>query len=135
MKLLKDIKTYGDQSYRGKCPPESAEQITFFNWLRANHSDIAMVTTHIRNEGKRSHAQTARYKAEGMQGGQADIIIAGAPAFVCELKRADHTQSKWQKGQQEYLIQCEAMGAFACVALGHKGAIEAFADWNNTRCQ
>ena len=135
MKLNNNIKTYGNPDFRGKCPTESAEQITFFNWLRREYPDVAIVATHIRNEGRRSHAQTARQKAEGMRSGQADIIIAGAPTFVCELKRADRTQSKWQDDQQEYLIQAASMGAFACVALGHKAAIEAFKEWNTIRKQ
>ena len=58
--------------------------------------------------------------------GASDIIIPGGPAFVCELKRRDHTQSKWQDGQQEYLDAAQRAGAFVCIALGYKAAEEAF---------
>ena len=133
MNLQNDLKVYGDTSFRGECPKESAEQITFFNWLRKNHPDIAMAATHVRNEGNRSIQQTMRQKAEGMQAGFADIIIAGCPAFVCELKRKDHTKSRWQKGQQESLMAAQELGAFVCVALGYEAAIEAFTEWNTTR--
>ena len=130
MKFNESIKVYGDLSYREKkCPRESAEQITFFNWLRREYPDIAKVATHIRNEGVRTHAQTAKQRAEGMKTGASDIMIPASPAFVCELKRVDHTQSKWQDGQQEYLLAASALGAFTCVALGHVAAIEAFEAW------
>jgi hypothetical protein len=35
--------------------------------------------------------------------GASDIIIPAACSFVCEIKRRDHTKSKWQPGQVEYL--------------------------------
>lgn len=129
MKFNNTIKVYGDISYRGKCPLESNEQISFINWIRRNHPEIGRVATHIRNEGKRSYNQAARQKAEGMCKGASDIIIPASPAFVCEIKRADHTQSVWQDGQLEYLTQAQRLGAFSCVALGVDGAIEAFNLW------
>ena len=65
----------------------------------------------------------------GLNVGSADIIIPASPAFVCELKRKDHTQSKFQAGQVEYLENCQAMGAFVCVALGYEAAIQAVDDY------
>ena len=58
--------------------------------------------------------------------GAVDIIIPGRPAFVCELKRRDHTKSVWQKGQLNYLRIAQELGSFACVALGADAAEEAF---------
>lgn len=130
MKFNKSLRVYGDLNYREKkCPRESAEQITFFNWLRREHPDVAGVAAHQRNEGIRTHSQTAKQRAEGMKKGASDIIIPASPAFVCELKRADHTLSTWQDGQQEYLLSAAALGAFSCVALGHLAAIDAFEEW------
>ena len=127
MKLPTNIRSFGDLKYRNKkCPPESTEQITTFNWLRANGHITAV---HPRNEGKRSYGQVNRQKAEGMTPGASDIIIPGNPAFVCELKRKDHTLSKWEPGQIDYLLQCQKDGAFVCVALGHEAAIEAVLEW------
>lgn len=124
------LPVYGDMDYRNKkCPTETAEQITFFNVLRREHPEIGKIALHIRNEGKRTVQQAIRQKAEGMVSGASDIIIPGCPAFVCELKRADHTQSRWQDGQIEYLEACKNNGAFVCVALGHKAALEAFKAW------
>lgn len=130
MKIPDWLPVYGDMDYRSKkCPTETAEQITFFNVLRREYPEIGKIALHIRNEGKRTVQQAIRQKAEGMVSGASDIIIPGCPAFVCELKRADHTQSRWQDGQVEYLEACKNNGAFVCVALGHKAALEALKVW------
>ena len=127
MKHHPEIKIYGDVKYRNKkCPPESTEQVTLFGWLRLNGYSTAV---HPRNEGKRSYGQVNRQKAEGMTPGASDIIIPGNPAFVCELKRKDHTLSRWEPDQIDYLLQCQKDGAFVCVALGHQAAIEAVKAW------
>src|SRR5690625_2396759 len=105
MKFPDWLTVYGDTTWRGPCPPESTEQVTFFNWLRHVYPEYGAIAIHPRNEGKRSHMQTQRHKAEGMVTGTPDIIIPGATTFVCELKRRDHTKSAWQKGQQDYLWQ------------------------------
>ena len=129
MKFPTNIKIFGDVKFRDKkCPPESNEQITLFNWLRVSGYVTAI---HPRNEGKRSYRQVNRQKAEGMTPGAADIIIPGNPTFVCELKRKDHTLCRWEPDQIEYLQQCQKDGAFVCIALGHAAAIEAVKKWKN----
>jgi hypothetical protein len=128
MKFQQWLKVYGDQSFRGNCPTETAEQITFFNEVRKDPI-YGPIATHIRNEGKRHYMQVAKQKAEGMTIGAADIIIPAGQTFVCELKRRDHTKSRFQKGQLEYLEAAQNTGAFVCVALGYKAAIEAFNEW------
>lgn len=135
MKIPEWLPVYGDIDYRNKnCPTETAEQITFFNVLRREYPDTyGRIALHIRNEGKRTIQQTMRHKAEGMQSGASDIIIPGCPAFVCELKRVDHTMSRWQDGQIEYLEACKDNGAFVCVALGHQAALEALNIWIGKR--
>lgn len=133
MKFKFEIPVFGDIDYRGQCPPEAIEQVTFFNVLRRDYPELAMVATHIRNEGKRHSMQTMKQKAEGMVKGASDVIIPASMAFVCEIKRQDHTQSRWQEGQENYLLTAQKLGAFACVALGHKGALEALEAWNTTR--
>lgn len=121
LKLLKNITIAGDVNYRGDCPHESAEQITFFNQLPTHLKKIA---THIRNEGKRTAQQAQRHKIEGMNTGASDIIIPCSPPFVIELKRKDHTKSTISKEQVEYLKACQKQGAKVCVALGWEAAIE-----------
>ena len=122
---------YGSMDYRdSRCPSEALEQVTFFAKLRREYPDsYGLTAIHPRNEGKRSHAQTMIQKSEGMTPGAADIVIPGCPAFVCELKRRDHTKSRWQDGQVEYLEAAQKAGAFVCVALGCDAAWEAFGEW------
>lgn len=133
MKFPNWLPVFGDVSYRNKkCPPESVEQITVFNWLRANGYKTAI---HPRNEGKRTYNQTSRQKAEGMTKGASDIIIPHRIPFICELKRQDHTLCKLEDEQIEYLKQCKKDGAFVCVALGYKSVLEAIAEWNNWKKQ
>jgi len=131
MKFNKDIKVYGDTSYRGDCPKEDAEQITFFNILRRDYPEIARLALHIKNEGKRTNAQAQKEKANGLLTGAPDLLVIGSPTLVIELKRLDHTKSRWQPNQQETLEEAQKSGAFACVALGHKAALEALKDWIN----
>jgi len=128
--LLNDcpVPVYGDQDWRGKCPSESVEQITFFNRIRKIPT-YGVIAVHPRNEGKRHYKQVTKERAEGMTKGASDIIIPGNPAFVCELKRRDRTQSSWQDGQREYLEAAKRAGAFACVALGADAAMEALEAW------
>jgi len=129
MKFPPWLKVYGDTSYRGECPSETLEAITFFAQLRREYPDTyGLIATHIRNEGKRSWEQVARQKAEGMTKGAPDIIIPTRRAFVCEMKRRDHMKSKWQPMQLEYLKSAHDAGAFVCVALGYDAAYSAFQD-------
>ena len=127
MKFPDWLDIYGDISFRGKCPTESAEQITFFNWVRK--TEYGAIAVHIRNEGKRNHWQAAKQRAEGLCKGASDIIIPGSPSFVCELKRRDHTKCKWQEGQLDFLKKAQENGSFVCLALGYEGAKEAFNIW------
>jgi len=126
MNLLHDIPIYGDLNYRGACPKETLEQVTFFNRLRREYPyTLGIIAFHVRNEGKRNHLEAATHKAEGMTAGAPDILIPGAPAFVCELKRRDHTQSELSAAQLTYLRAAQAAGSFVCVALGVDAAWEA----------
>lgn len=131
MKLSKTIPTYGDASYRGECPKESAEQITFINTIRARYPDTwGKIAIHIKNEGKRTAQQIRREKMEGMVTGASDIVIG---SFWCELKRQDHTKSKISDEQIEFLEAQIELGFFGCIALGWEGAIEAFEAYLNER--
>jgi hypothetical protein len=124
------IMTFGNLDFRGKCPGEALEQVTFFNRLRTDYPDTwGAIAVHPRNEGQLRGGQFAgmsKAKAEGMTTGAADIVIPGAPAFVCEMKRQDYTQSAWQDGQIVYLKASVKCGAFVCVALGYVAAWQAF---------
>ncbi len=104
--------------------------MTFFARLRRAFPDsYGLLALHPRNEGKRTHLQAAKEKSEGMVTGATDIVIPGRPAFVCELKRRDHTLSRLAPEQMAYLRAANAAGAYACIALGVDAAWEAFLDW------
>ena len=134
MKFPPWLKVYGNTAYRGDCPSETLEAITFFAQLRREYPDTyGLIATHIRNEGKRSFNQVSKQKAEGMTKGAPDIIIPGCPAFICELKRKDHTKSSWQDGQQEYLLAAKKEGAFVCVALGYEAVFQALLAWSDKK--
>lgn len=127
------FRVYGNTGFRGKCPTEALEQITFFRRVRDAYPDsYGLTALHPRNEGLKIGGQfgaVSRHKAEGMTPGASDIIIPGRVTFVCEMKRRDRTQSEWQDGQIEYLTAAHNAGAFACVAFGCDAAWEAFQEW------
>lgn len=131
MKPLEGIDCYGDLNFRDKsCPKEVVEQVTFFNQLRQAWPDTyGLTAVHTRNEGKKTVNQVAKEKAEGMATGAPDIAIPGNPAFLCELKRQDRTLSDLQAGQEPYLRQAQAQGAYCCIAFGWVAAMEAFEYW------
>jgi hypothetical protein len=129
MRFPPHLTIYGNKDFRGNCPVESAEQVTFFNLLRKKYPNLGTIAIHPRNEGKRSFQQTARHKAEGMTKGAPDIIIPAKYPFICELKRRDHTLGRFETGQLEYLTEAQEQGAFVCIALGYDAAFQALEDW------
>lgn len=130
MKLPENIKVYGDTDYRGACPAENAEQVTFFNRIRKRYPETyGALALHPRNEGRRTLLQAAHQKAEGMTTGATDIVIPAAPPFVCELKRRDHTKSEIRPEQAKFMEAAQQMGAFCCIALGVDAAWRAFEEY------
>ena len=127
------FRVYGDQSFRGKCPVEALEQITFFRRVRDAYPDsYGLIAFHPRNEGLKSGGQfssVSKIKAEGATRGVPDIVIPGSRTLMIELKRRDRTVCAWQEGQYECLLAAHNAGAFVCVALGCNAAWEAFNEW------
>jgi hypothetical protein len=124
MKLPPNLPLFGTTD-KTDTASESQHAITFFNRLRREYPQYGAIATHIRNEGKRTIQQAQKHKAEGMTTGTADIIIPCNPPFVCELKSRS-PRATITKEQIDYLLQAQELGAFACVALGYEGAMEAF---------
>jgi len=133
MKMHEDIKVFGNMDFRGDCAKEDLELITFFNQLRLRYPKLAQVAIHPDNEGLvfgTGFNNHTRQKAKGaIRNGAADIIIVGSPSFVCEMKRKDHTKSRWQDGQLDFLQTSQELGAFVCVALGYEAALQAVDTW------
>lgn len=118
---------FGDVTFRGSCPSEEAEQVAAVAQLRRD--DLGALVIHVKNEGRRTMRQAQRDKANGLAPGAPDLWIPGAPTFLCEVKRRDHTKSRWQDGQVDYLTEAQAAGAFSCLCLGEKGVLKAFEVW------
>ena len=135
MKVPADIRIFGDMEFRGPCASEAAEQVTFFARLRKQYPQYGKIALHPRNEGKRTHLQAAKEKAEGMVTGATDIIIPSNPSFVCELKRRNHTLSSLHTAQVDYMRCAQEAGCFVCVALGADAAWEAFLEWSDAKAQ
>ena len=131
-KIPPQIPVFGCTEYRGDCPKEAAEQVSFLSLLKSEFPALAKIAVHIRNEGKRTKRQGAQHKLEGMNTGASDIVIPCCPPMLIELKRRDHTLSSTSKKQLDYLINSQEQGAFACYALGAVGAIEAVRVWHTT---
>lgn len=131
MKFPQWLPVFGDQSFRGQCPHEDYALASFFDRLRKDYpTTYGLVAFHPKNEGQRTTAQIKVDKRKGFKKGVCDVIIAGNPAFCLEIKRDDHTQSRWaDKEQLEFLEQAQKQGAFVCVALGYKASLEAFGKW------
>ena len=124
------LRVYGDVDYRGSCPVEGAEQITFFGQLRRHYPHLAPIVFHPRMEGERTKGQADWQKADGsIVAGVADVIGVGHPMLCMELKRADHTKSVWRPGQLPFLESSHKRGGFACLALGWEAAMQALKDW------
>jgi hypothetical protein len=129
-KIPQHIPIFGDHSFRGDCPAETAEQISFLSLLRAEFPNIAEIAVHIRNEGRRTKLQGHQQKQEGMNTGASDMMIPCCPPILIELKKRDHTKSSTSSEQIKYLVNSQSHGAFACYALGAIGAIEAVREWH-----
>ena len=129
MKFPDWLTVHGDLSYRGECPPEDSEHVTFVNAVRRVYPQAAAVMVHVKNEGSRSHGQAAWDKARGLNKGAADFIFAGSPSLVIEMKRRNPVKSRWQEGQVEFLQAAHGQGAIVCVALGWDAALGAVKAW------
>ena len=128
------LRIYGDLSYRGSCPKESAEQISIVNQMRRVYPDTyGRIAVHIRNEGARTHQQTIRHKAEGLTPGAPDLMIPGSPTLLIEIKRQNPTLSRVSQEQLDYLEAAHKAGAFVCLAFGAKAAWEAVEEWIKTQ--
>ena len=129
MKFNPDLRVFGNTSYRGNCPIEAEDQAAFFEWVRLSHPGIGALAFHPRNEGARSMAQFISHQNQGLTVAVPDIVIPVRYPFLCEMKRRDHTKSRWSPGQEQYLLSANSKGAFACVALGFDATVEAFRCW------
>ena len=109
-------------------PKEGEEQATLFSWARMKtyfYPELEMMF-HIPNGGKRSKAEAARFKAEGVKPGVPDICLpvprGGYHGLYIELKRRrDSSTSDYQK---EWIEKLRGQGYAAEVCKGWEAAAE-----------
>ena len=128
MKIDTRIKVYGDLTHRDtKCPREDEEQKTIVNQVRKRYPELLF--TSVKNEGKKTTSQSDYDKAMGLTAGVSDLVFFGNPTLCLEVKRKDHTKSKWQPMQESFLIKAKEQGAMACVCFGWEAGMDAVEDW------
>lgn len=136
MKIPPEIPLWGDPKWRGKCPLEAVEQVSWFNQVRKHHPDsYGAIATHVRNEGLRTQGQFSsviKHSAEGLVVGAADILVPTRIPLVIEMKRKDASRSTLSDEQAKYLLAAQSLGAYSCVTLGAVAAWEAFNWWIDT---
>ena len=140
------IEIFGDTNWKGKCKAEDSELAQFFTDVRYNYPEYYDLIFHVENEWNpqsgSSYAYHAKSKAKGRLDSVADIICLpispAAPAFICELKRLDFSQSvKSSKDKAHFerqlsrLSSQKSYGAIAFVALGCNNAYKEFERYVN----
>lgn len=128
------IKIIKPDEFPKNAPSESEEQVTFFNQLRKYYPDIAKVALHVKNEGKRTMAQAAKDKAEGLVTGAPDIFIAGNPSLLIELKKRSK-RAKVGDNQIKFLESASKLGAECYICYGWESAWLALQKWISGRKQ
>lgn len=100
---------------RGKGPSEHQIQKAVFQWLRAAHPKV--IAYAIPNAARRSAAQAAYLKAEGLRAGMPDIVIAmprgGFHGMYLELKTQTGRVSDSQRDTLEALAEMQYACAIA----------------------
>lgn len=122
MKQLKSGIWVFDSGYRGDCPKEETDQISYGLWMQHRFPDVLWF--HVPNEtGTRSGPQfVEKRRRMGVRSGVSDnVILTRGINHKCgliELKRRDKTKSKVSKSQNQVLEEAIAEGHFGAVAYG-----------------
>lgn len=109
-------------------PTEAQEQAALFGWAQMKsyfHPELGLMF-HIPNGGKRSKAEAARFKAEGVKAGVPDILLpvprGKYHGLFIELKRLRGGSPT--KDQLEWIAQLRAQGYAAAICCGWQEASE-----------
>lgn len=86
-----------------------------------------LVAFHVKNESKRTTTQIKIDKLKGLTKGVSDLIVIGNPTLCMEIKKDN--SCRFEDGQLQFLEQAQKGGAFACLAIGYQGALDAFHHW------
>lgn len=122
MKQLKSGVWVFDSGYRGDCPKEETDQISYGLWMQHSFPDVLWF--HVPNEtGTRSGPQfVEKRRRMGVRRGVSDnVILTHGINHKCgliELKRRDKTKSTVSKSQNQVLEAAVAEGHFGAIAYG-----------------
>lgn len=122
MKQLKSGIWVFDSGYRGDCPKEETDQISYGLWMQHSFPDVLWF--HVPNEtGTRSGPQfVEKRRRMGVRSGVSDnVILTHGINHKCgliELKRRDKTKSKVSKSQTDVLEEAIVEGHFGAIAYG-----------------
>lgn len=122
MKQLKSGIWVFDSGYRGDCPKEETDQISYGLWMQYRFPDVLWF--HVPNEtGTRSGPQfIEKRRRMGVRSGVSDNVILthgiNHKCALIELKRCDKTKSKVSKSQTDVLEEAIAEGHFGAISYG-----------------
>lgn len=122
MKQLKNGIWVFDSGYRGDCPKEETDQISYGLWMQHRFPDVLWF--HVPNEtGTRSGPQfVEKRRRMGVRSGVSDNVILtrgiNHKCALIELKRRDKTKSKVSKSQTDVLEEAIVEGHFGAIAYG-----------------
>ena len=138
------VMLFGDPDYRGECPAEDSDLISFVAWLKYNWPELESCIIHTPNEGGLPVQARMQQKKKGVLFRCPDIIVMTVPAFCMELKRRNPAKSlaraedrKRFSEQVDVLASMQKQGNFSCAALGIDAAREAwkyFLAWRDGVC-
>jgi VRR-NUC domain-containing protein len=115
-----------------KCPLESSEAKTFWEWAQY-HPIAKNYLFAIPNGGSRNAIEAKNLQAQGVKKGVSDYFLAhpanGKHGMFIELKRANKAISRLTLEQAMWLGQCERIGYATKVAYGADEAIRAVEEY------
>ena len=128
MKTPEWLPKFGDLPKSTSNPAEDYVLSSVVSRIRKDYpTTYGLVAFHVKNESKRTTTQIKIDKMKGLTKGVSDLIVIGNPTLCMEIKKDN--SCRFEDGQLQFLEQAQKGGAFACLAIGYQGALDAFHHW------
>ena len=128
MKTPEWLPKFGDLPKSTNNPAEDYVLSSVVSRIRKDYpTTYGLVAFHVKNESKRTTTQIKIDKMKGLTNGVSDLIVIGNPTLCMEIKKDN--SCRFEDGQLQFLEQAQKGGAFACLAVGYQGALDAFHHW------
>lgn len=128
MKTPEWLPKFGDLPKSPNNPAEDYVLSSVVSRIRKEYpTTYGLVAFHVKNESKRTTTQIKIDKLKGLTKGVSDLIVIGNPTLCMEIKKDN--SCCFEDGQLQFLEQAQKGGAFACLAIGYQGALDAFHHW------